>query len=649
MRESSVKFSGRILYLTDDVGLIRRQLAGEDLPGPEGLKLMDNISTDEITPAWVCFNYDERLADYVYTGLREHAVQPHEIKNAGFSVVVSGLSKGCGSSRENSPFAEYCAGIRLVIAKSIEKIYGQNCQNIGLLTSADFSLIARILAGEEIPVEEFTRGLDPITTDVVRAGGLFQYNRERLAGRIQAPVPQSGGRPLNVLEKIIARHVVVDPETGKTGVQAVKPGDACFVRVDARFTHDYTTAMAESLFERGFGSGAQISDRASVYAFRDHLTFLDQAMTEKQKQSGMLEQANRLATAQVAFSRKHGIRLYGEVPEGGSEAICHNAVTEDIALPGSIVVGSDSHTCTAGCLGAFAFGVGTTDIANAWYTRDVRVKVPEVVKFVLRGRHAKNVSAKDIILHILATDYIRNSKAIGRVLQFAGDGLRHLKIDERATLTNMSVEGGAFTGIIEPDETTVDYISRMRGLDPGYVRSLCLFSDEGAQYAEVFEIDLEKVEPMVARPGDPRNGVPLSDLDEEIKVDIAYAGSCTGAKIEDMDMYAAVLGEAVREGRRVSSHVDFYIQFGSQKVRRYAEQKGYVELFEKAGAKLVNPSCGACIKAGPGASTSEKQITISAISRNFPGRSGPGKVYLGSPYTVAASALAGKIVAYTPN
>ncbi|HEV8129678.1 MAG TPA: aconitase family protein [Acidobacteriota bacterium] len=649
MRDKKIKFTGRILYLTEDVELIKRQIAGEDLAYTPDLHLMDNISTDEITPAWVCFNYDERLGEYVYVGLRGNPIHKGDIKPGGFSVVVSGLSKGCGSSRENSPFAEYCAGIRLVIAKSIEKIYGQNCQNIGLLTSTDFSLIPRILAGEEIPIEEFTRGLDPITADVVRHGGLFQYNRARLKGEIHAPVPQTDKRPLNLLEKIIARHVIVDLAARQVGVPAVKPGDACFVDVDVRFTHDYTTAMAQSLFEQGFGKDAQITDVKSVFAFRDHLTFLGQVLTEEQKRSGMLDQANRLASAQVEFTQKHDIRLYGEVPEGGSEAICHNAVVEDIALPGRIVVGSDSHTCTAGCLGSFAFGVGSTDISNAWLTRDVRVRVPEVVKFVLHGKPQANVTAKDIILHIISTDYVRSSKAIGQVMEFAGEGLKHLNMDERSTLTNMSVEGGAFTGIIEPDEVTVDYVVGMRGINADAVRAMCVRPDPGAEYAEIFPIDLGKVEPMVATPGDPRNGIPLSQFTQQVKVDIAYAGSCTGAKIEDMDAYARVLSEAVKAGRRVPSNVQFYIQFGSQKVRRYAEKKGYIELFQKAGAKLVNPSCGACIKAGPGASVSEKQVTISAISRNFPGRSGPGKVYLGSPLTVAASALAGRIVPYRGN
>jgi 3-isopropylmalate/(R)-2-methylmalate dehydratase large subunit len=160
-----------------------------------------------------------------------------------------------------------------------------------------------------------------------------------------------------------------------------------------------------------------------------------------------------------------------------------------------------------------------------------------------------------------------------------------------------------------------------------------------------FDVDLSTLEPMVATPGDPRNGVPLDKLGDEVKINIAYGGSCTGGKKADMDMYAEVLARAVKQGKRVADGVHLYIQFGSQDIRRYAEQKGYLEIFEKAGAELVDPSCGACIKAGPGVSFTADEVTVSAINRNFPGRSGPGKVYLASPLVVAASAIAGKIVA----
>jgi 3-isopropylmalate/(R)-2-methylmalate dehydratase large subunit len=367
-------------------------------------------------------------------------------------------------------------------------------------------------------------------------------------------------------------------------------------------------------------------------------------MSQKHREMGLLEKAEGLATTQQSFTTDQGIKLYGENPDGGSEAICHNAVVEDLALPGQIVIGTDSHTCMAGVLGCFAFGVGSTDMANAWYTRDIRIRVPETVRYVLKGKKRADVAAKDVMLYILASDYMKTSRGIGKVLEFAGEDLKNWSLDERATLTNMSVEAGGTTGIIEPDEVTLEYIVRTRGLDADEVWKGFTYSDPDAEYTAVFEINLDEISPMVATPGDPRNGIPIDELGEEVRIDAAYGGSCTGGKMADMDMYAEVLQNALSQGKRVAPGVHLYLQFGSQKIKQYARDKGYIEIFERAGAELIDPSCGACINAGPGASKTAETVTISAQNRNFPGRSGPGKLYLASPYVVAASAIAGKIV-----
>jgi 3-isopropylmalate/(R)-2-methylmalate dehydratase large subunit len=447
---------------------------------------------------------------------------------------------------------------------------------------------------------------------------------------------------MTIVEKIIARHAFV--RAGEVGVAAVKPGDALFAVADVRFSHEYVTPMAESLLKQALGPDARVTGPESVFAFRDHLTFLSKVMPAKHREMGLLEKADGLATTQAEFTAKQGIRLYGENPDGGSEAICHNAVVEDLALPGQIVIGTDSHTCMAGVLGCFAFGVGSTDMANAWFAKDIRIKVPETVRYVLKGHKRADVAAKDVMLVILASDYMKTSKGIGKVLEFAGDDLQNWAMDERATLTNMSVEAGGTTGIIEPDERTLEYIVKMRGLDAEEVRRGFTYSDPDAEYAAVFEIDLDEIKPMVALPGDPRNGIPIDELTEEVKIDAAYGGSCTGGKMADMDMYAEVLQNALDQGKRVAPGVHLYLQFGSQKIKQYARERGYIEIFERAGAELIDPSCGACINAGPGASPSAETVTVSAQNRNFPGRSGPGKLYLASPYVVAASAIAGKII-----
>src|ERR1051326_2047091 len=595
-RPDHIKFSGRILFLTDDTSLIRQQLEASDEAAAAleaelaarlkngDLPLMSNISTDEITPGWVCFYYDETLGQYVYVGMRDSAVKKDEVKNGGFAVVVSGLSKGCGSSRETAPYAEKAAGVQLVIAQSIEKIYGQNSQNIGLLTSTDFGLIDRIRGGKDIPLSEFTKGLDPISQDIVSHGGLFNYNKARLSGKVTPPPLKTGPRPMTIVEKIIARHAFVT--AGKIGVEAVKPGDALFALADVRFSHEYVTPMAESLFKQALGADARVTAPESVVAFRDHLTFIGRVMSPKHREMGLLERAEGLATTQQRFTTQQNIRLYGSTPEGGSEAICHNAVVEDLALPGQIVIGTDSHTCMAGVLGCFAFGVGSTDMANAWYTKDIRIRVPETVRYVLKGKKRADVAAKDVMLFILASEYMKTSKGIGKVLEFAGEDLKDWPMDERATLTNMSVEAGGFTGIIEPDEHTLDYIVKMRGLPADEVRKGFVYSDPDAEYAATFEIDLDQINPMVALPGDPRNGIPLDELPEEVRIDAAYGGSCTGGKMADMDMYAEVLANALANGQRVAEGVHLYIQFGSQKIKQYARKRGYIEIFERAGAEL---------------------------------------------------------------
>jgi 3-isopropylmalate/(R)-2-methylmalate dehydratase large subunit len=217
-------------------------------------------------------------------------------------------------------------------------------------------------------------------------------------------------------------------------------------------------------------------------------------------------------------------------------------------------------------------------------------------------------------------------------------------------MTNMAAEVGAFTGIVRPDEKTVTFLARERGLDPRDVRAMLegLESDPGAEYEEVIEIDAHALEPMVALPGDPGNGLFIRELGAPVKVDIAYAGSCTAGKKADMDMYAAVFRDALDRGLRVHPDVRCFVQCGSQEVKRYCEEAGYLEVFRGVGAVFIEPSCGACINAGPGVSYNRDTVTISAINRNFPGRSGPGQLYLASPYTTAASAIAGHIVAWHP-
>ncbi len=658
-RPAKIKFDGRVLFLTRSADLVKRQLAGEDLQYSSDLALRDDISTDEITPAYICYYYDETLGDFPYLGLKcddgETPIARGSVKRGGFVASVAGKRRGKGSSREQSPYAEMCAGIRVVVAENVERIYKQNCQNLGLFVTTDFNVVERIQRGEEIALDEFTRGEDDITCQIIEYGGLFNFNLARLSGAAQVPQITTAPRPMTVAEKILARHLVVDLAKDCVGVPAVTPGDAGFVRVDLRFSHEYVTPMAAIFFEQLVGREARVNDAGSILFFRDHLTFLDQVMPAERVKMGLLDLAHDLKRKQQDFAEAQGIRLHGEMKDRpGSEGICHSMVLENYAQPGAVIVGSDSHTPHSGALGCLAFGIGTTDVFNAWITKDVRVRVPESVKVIVRGTKPANVTAKDVMLEILRQPYVKNGEALGKVIEYSGQAVDALSVDERATLTNMAAEIGGFTGIVAtaspdgiPNAQAVEFLMTRRGLARAQAEQQCSlwYSDPGSAYAHLIEIDASTLRPMVARPGDPGNGVFIDELPGDVRITSAYGGSCTAGKNEDMDMYAAVFRRAIAQGKRISPDVQCYIQFGSQSTRDYAAQKGYLEIFEQVGAHMIEPSCGACINAGPGASRTRDEVTISSQNRNFPGRSGPGQVYLASPYTVAASAIAGRIVA----
>lgn len=654
-RPDKVRLKGRILFLTEDPELIKRQLEGEDLPWdtehPErNPKLRDDISTDEITPAHICFFFDETLGEFPYTGLKcgnDLPIQRGVVKRGGFAVCVSGKRRGKGSSREQSPYAEMSAGIQLVIGENIERIYRQNCQNLGVLASTNFGLIDKVRAGEEIPLSEFTQGEDEITRQVIDYGGLFPFNVARLQGKVFLPPVETEARPMTIAEKIFARHMLRDTE--QVGVEAVKPGDTGFARTDLRFSHEYVTPMAAIFYEHYLGKQEPVNDPASILFFRDHLTFLDEVLSEEKRKMGLLDLAGQLKLKQEEFAKSRGIRLHGELRDRkGSEGICHSLITETYALPGQLNVGSDSHTPHVGAMGCIAFGIGTTDVFNSWFTKDVRVKVPESVKVVIRGTKRENVTAKDFILKLLSMEYIRSGKALAKVIEYSGEAIETLGVDERATMTNMAAEIGGFTGIVAPDQKVVEFLTERRGMSRNEAETLIegLYSDPDASYAHVIELDANEIYPMVATPGDPGNGKFVRELNTPVPVEIAYGGTCTAGKNEDMDMYARVLSDALKQGRRVAESCKFYIQFGSQETREYCVRKGYLDVFREAGAQVIEPSCGACINAGPGVSTRPDQVVISAQNRNFPGRSGPGQMYLASPLTVAASAVAGYIVEY---
>jgi 3-isopropylmalate/(R)-2-methylmalate dehydratase large subunit len=305
---------------------------------------------------------------------------------------------------------------------------------------------------------------------------------------------------------------------------------------------------------------------------------------------------------------------------------------------------------------ALAWGVGATEYAALIVSGATFVQVPQSIRFELTGKLLPECTAKDVMLYILA-NHARQELTLDRVMEFGGPGLATLSLDERATLANMATECTAKAGVCEGDEALVDWIVANRpGASREALRAKLVSPDQGATYdGGVHTIDLSSIRPMVAHPGDPDRGIPSDPTNGalisrigDVKIDIAYAGSCTAGKVDDFAMYARVLQEAADAGRRVADGVRLYIQYGSEATQRVAVERGWTKVFERVGATVINPGCGACIGCGPGVSETPNEVTVSAINRNFQGRSGPGKLWLASPLTVAASAIEGRIVAYAP-
>jgi 3-isopropylmalate/(R)-2-methylmalate dehydratase large subunit len=606
------------------------------------------VSTDEITPVAILSYYDARLARFAYTGVQcggEMPIAAGAVQAGGFQVTVAGRRYGKGSSREHSPAAERLAGIRLVIAESFERIYRQNADNIGLFTSTDMTLAERLARGEAVAIDELLEDREPLAAAILRAGGLLQFGQVHLRDAQPVPVtPQA--RPMTLYEKIIRRRLLATPVTPSDP----QVGDGCFVRADRRFIHEYYTGMAAHMLDATFGASYRLQDRDSIVVFEDHTSYMDESPAHLK--AGLVPNMRAMVDAQRGFVERHGLRSHRTLTDAqaaqddGSNVagISHAMVAEHYALPGQVVVGTDSHTPHSGALGCVAFGVGTTDMANAFMTGAVRTTLAPVLRVDLEGRLPDGVTAKDVVLHLLALPQIRSGGAVGKVFEFRGPVVEKLTIDERATLTNMTAELGGLTGIVAPDEQTVRFLRERRGADTVLEPWMC--SDAGAAYAQVIRVACDALSPMLAAPGDPGNGLPLDKLPAPVRIGIAYGGSCTAGKREDFDHYHAVLAWGLANGLKVPDGVQLFLQYGTTAVRDYCKAQGYDKVFAAAGARILQPSCGACANCGPGSSTDSGQVTVSAINRNFPGRSGPGQVWLASPPTVMASALAGRLCSW---
>ena len=640
----------RVLFLTKDLDLIKRQLYDglelrmEDLTVED---LLDDINTDVMTPAWVCFDHDPaEIAKNAYAGLMHNGLRvfrEHALVQGNFEVIVSGQRKGTGSSRETAAQCERWAGIKIVIAASFAPIHAQNNINLGQVMG-NHAMLIRLQRGESIPLAEFTSQYDPVTRLIVEHGGLFPFAKSLKAGELNLPPLHTPPRPMTMAEHIISRNLV-----GQPNGQCVKPGDPVIAEVQGGYSHEFTTAQVHTFLQGEYGVDYVLPNPSKFAVFEDHLLYAH----HNPKFVPFMHKVQTLRDLQVAFQQHTGCRDYSAV-NGISPGICHQVAREEFIEIGDFIQATDSHTCMGGASNALTWGVGATEYANLVSAGFTFVKVPESIRFELVGSLHHGCTAKDVILAILA-NHARKELTLNRSMEFGGPGLASLSIDERATLCNMATECSGRTGICEADEDLIKWMLKAQPhLSESTLRARIVTPDEGAVYhGGVHVIDLSAIVPMVAHPGDPDKGIPsdptnganISDIGQ-VAVNIAYGGSCTAGKEDDIAYYAEVCQAAFDAGLRVKEGVEFYIQYGSGQVKDLAVKMGWHDLFQQVGVTLIDPGCGACIGAGPGVSISPDQVTVSAINRNFQGRSGPGKLYLASPLTVAASAFTGHISAW---
>ena len=425
--------------------------------------------------------------------------------------------------------------------------------------------------------------------------------------------------PMTMTEKILARA---------SGKSQVEPGENVWVNIDVLMTHDVCGPGTFGIFKKQFGENAKIWDKEKLVVIPDHYIFTKDAM------------ANRNVDVLRAFAKEQDLKYFYDVGTESYKGVCHIALPEEgHTRPGEVLLGTDSHTCTAGAFGEFATGIGNTDAGFVLGTGKLWLKTPPTMRFVFHGKMPPYLMAKDLILAVIGD--IGVDGATYKAMEFDGDGIFALNIEERMTMCNMAIEAGGKNGIIAPDQVTFDYVNKRNAGQKPYT---AVYTDPGAKFIYEKVYDVTKMEPVLAKPHSPDNKAFVSEV-KGTKLDRAYIGSCTGGKLTDFKAAAGLLnGKVVK--------IDTFVVPATTEVARGLDTemiggKSLRNIFLDAGAKIGEASCAACL-GGPSDTFGRLNTPISCISttnRNFPGRMGhrEAKVFLASPLTVAASALSGSI------
>ena len=638
-----MKLQGRILTLTTDPAALRAQLDGSATA--EGLwttPLHFGVNTDAMISGQACtLGYTGAILGPWFLENFLETVRKDEVRNGGFQVIVGGDAYGSGSSREVAVVAHQGAGIELVVARSFQRIFQENMVYGGMPFTTDFTVLDRLNSGEDVDLAELVAELPPFFRQVAEAGGLLEYGKRWIAGELDPWYStEQPARPMNVVEKIVAARAWSGGrgEAGAAfGLSSVAPGDQVLCQAAFRGMHEYTAGMCMSLYEQAFGK-APVHDPSQVACFEDHFVLIGEDSVPDNVKRARLEPARQLAEEMVAAATEHGLRLHG--PGRPLQAgVCHRIVVEEYGRPGDIIVLTDSHTPTAGVLNALAFGVGSTAMSFALRTGLIPVTVPKVVRVLVEGDAGGLLSPKDLILHLIGDPYFREEQwrtgpTDTCVIQLGGSGLDQWNVDELSVLTNMTVEGGLMTGVVEPCAPLRDFLRERRGDD---MADRMVAPDEGAHYERVIRVDLKDVPLTVATPGDSRNRLPLSEA-TAVPVHNIVIASCTGGSLADLNAAADVLrGRSLHPGVRVT------VTPSSAVVAKAAEAQGLLSMFRALGAVVSPPGCGSCIGNGPGVPL-PGETTASTTNRNFDRRMGaPGPVYLVSPAVAEDSAVTGRL------
>lgn len=580
--------------------------------------LHKEVNTDNIIPAGKCVHF-ENLAPFALTGLGE--IKEGEIALLSPSVLVTGEDFGGGSAREHAPLSLQEAGIKLIIAPSFNATFRDNCLNLGILTSTNLDVVARLIKGETIPKEEILAEFAGLEKDILDHGGLFGYTQARLRKEVRLPEITTPSRPMTMAEKIIAQHLKGAGAEGEKEV-FVKPGDQDFVPVDLRMSYEVFTPLMARLFDQYFAE-CTVQGPQSVFLVADHF-IANVGQTS--------HPVHRLLAAQNQFGQEQGLTVFTNEQQC-AQGICHNLMIEGQLLPGQLGAGTDSHTGMWGVLGALGWPVGATAMTNALLTKDIKIKVPESVKITIDGQINPACSARDVMSYLAAT--VPPEQLKDTVIEFEVKNL-NWSVDELAVLTCLAKELGALSAIIKPNEQVIQYLLENRGLTADQIKQMIVKSDPEAEYKNILNIDLAQISPMVIPPPG-QKPIMIEQMEKPVPIQRAYIGGCVGGKWEDLVRAAAVLKD-----KKVAEGVHLAIQPATKKVWQKAIDEGLAVIFIAAGAEFLCPNCGACIGQGEGA-VQTGETAIFNTTRNYGGRMAAAEVWLASAETVALSAVKGKI------